>query len=127
MEKNGPRFIQLLISLITADRCGLTEFNCDPKPTKEPQGGECKHCATTGYTYEHRVFMGDTLRKLEDKTWEECAEECDKNTACFAFSYQTEAKRCYLKRGSNGIAVYKEGFVHSRNCGTSPFSCPGRF
>jgi len=72
----------------------------------------------------NRVFMGGTLKKVEDKTWKECAEECDKSTACYAFSYETEAKKCYLKEGSNGVAVYKEGFVHSRNCGTSPFSCP---
>ena len=80
-------------------RCGRTEYECPAKAINETTGNECKECLTSGYTYEHKVYMGDTLKKIEDKTWQECAFECDRNTACYAFSYQTVAKRCYLKSG----------------------------
>ena len=95
-------------------RCGRSEYECTPKPTNEPKEDVCAECLTSGYTYEHRVFMGDTLKKIEDKTWLECANECDRNSGCSAFAYQTEAKRCYLKRGSHGRPIYKENFVYSR-------------
>ena len=91
-----------------------------------PDGDACKECGTSGYTYEHKVFMGDTVRTLDNKSWKECAEECDKYSTCFAFSYNTVTKKCFMKRTSMGNPIYKENFVHSRACGTSESNCPSR-
>ena len=36
--------------------CGTAGFNCTAKPTNEPEGGnECKECASSGFTYEHKL------------------------------------------------------------------------
>lgn len=108
-------------------RCGRANFNCTAKFEKEPTGAECKECASTGYTYEeHRVFMGEALSTIKDKTWQECALECDKNRLCFAFAYQTVTKNCFLKKSSDGEPIYKQNFIFSRSCGSSEYDCPTR-
>ena len=59
-------------------RCGYSEFNCTATAVTVPEVDACKECATSGYTYEQRVYMGNTLRKITNKSWQECAAECDK-------------------------------------------------
>ena len=60
------------------NRCGYSEFNCTAAAVTVPEVDACKECATSGYTYEQRVYMGNTLRKITNKSWLECAAECDK-------------------------------------------------
>ena len=111
-------------------RCGHTEFNCPAKNVTAAFGNECKECSTAGYTYENHVLMGAyTDRTHNDKTWAECAAECDKNSNCYSFAYQTQTRTCYLKRKhaeTDVTYLHKENFVFSRRCGTTEFNCPNR-
>ena len=118
------------------NRCERSSFNCTAKFTAKPAGNECKECSATGYTYEeHSVFMGDTIKSVKDKTWAECVVECDRYSTCTAFAYQKDLKLCYLKKSSDGEAIFKQNYIYSRFCGRRPetesavtneFNCPTR-
>ena len=79
--------------------------------------------------------MGDTIKSVKDKTWAECVVECDRYSTCTAFAYQKDLKLCYLKKSSDGEAIFKQNYIYSRFCGRRPetesavtneFNCPTR-
>ena len=70
------------------------------------------------------VYLGDLLRRVDDKSWKECTELCDQTYNCEAISYHTVSNTCFLKKASTGSPVFKSNFVHSRRCGTTQFKCP---
>ena len=81
----------------------------------------CKECLSGGYTYEYMIDKGQILGLVLDRSWLECADECDKNELCQVFTYNTKYKKCYLVKlnGENDgpPPVYKKNFVHSKPCG----------
>jgi hypothetical protein len=54
---------------------------------------------------------GNTLKTLKVKKMSDCVKECNKNELCNGFTFQKDAKMCYLKSENMSARQYNKNFV----------------
>lgn len=91
------------------DKCDLKKNVTSPKDIFPKEGKKLYLKTPINYTYhENTDLRGDSLKKYINKTYIDCAKECDNNNDCIAFTVgkDTDFSTCELKKTISGQSYF---------------------